>query len=193
VDPERFLDPAAEMMESRGMGAVYTRTSDGVPLRQADAARRDALLARWFHPYTDALDATLADLIARHGRAVIVDLHSYPSARMPHELGEDQRPEVCVGTDDAHTPEWLADRVERACADAGFGTARNSPFSGAYVPRQHLGATDVASVMLEIRRDQYLDEPTATPNERMPEVRRLVARIVAEVARPAAPPSSIGR
>ena len=33
VDPERFPDDAVESMASRGMGAIYTRTSDGSPLR----------------------------------------------------------------------------------------------------------------------------------------------------------------
>jgi len=33
VDPERLPDDASESMSAKGMGAVYTRTSDGAPLR----------------------------------------------------------------------------------------------------------------------------------------------------------------
>ena len=45
VDPERFTDDALEPMAARGMGAVYTATTDGAPLRAAPhaiAARRTA-------------------------------------------------------------------------------------------------------------------------------------------------------
>jgi N-formylglutamate amidohydrolase len=34
LDPERFLDDATDVMASRGMGVVYTRTSHGEQLRQ---------------------------------------------------------------------------------------------------------------------------------------------------------------
>jgi N-formylglutamate deformylase len=35
VDPERFRDDGSEPIAARGMGAVYTRTADGRPLRAA--------------------------------------------------------------------------------------------------------------------------------------------------------------
>jgi N-formylglutamate amidohydrolase len=44
VDPERFLDDAREEMAAKGMGVVYTKTSDGRLLRQT--------LAACFHPIT---------------------------------------------------------------------------------------------------------------------------------------------
>ena len=51
VDPERFPDDADEPMARVGMGAVYTRTHDGRPLRSADADERTRLLAAYFEPY----------------------------------------------------------------------------------------------------------------------------------------------
>ncbi|NIR02132.1 MAG: hypothetical protein GTN78_18380, partial [Gemmatimonadales bacterium] len=51
VDPERFVDDGAEPMAARGMGAIYTRTSDGLPLRAAvDAVERRRLLQRYYAP-----------------------------------------------------------------------------------------------------------------------------------------------
>src|SRR5437899_10710981 len=58
VDPERFLDDAVEPMAAHGMGAVYTCTTDGAPLRDGlTEPQRAALLARFYEPHHAALDA----------------------------------------------------------------------------------------------------------------------------------------
>src|SRR5437867_1990314 len=47
VDPERFTDDAQEPMAARGMGAVYTATTYGAPLRASlSGAQRADLLTR---------------------------------------------------------------------------------------------------------------------------------------------------
>src|SRR5450759_3321298 len=88
VDPERFEDPEAERMEAVGMGAVYTKTSQGLPLRgEAEAAReREALLARYYRPHHAALEAATAAALAAHGRCLRVDCQSFSSRPLPHEL-----------------------------------------------------------------------------------------------------------
>lgn len=153
VDPERFPDEREEM-EAVGMGAVYTRTSEGRLLRQDDPVHRANLLARYFEPYAQ----TFADLVDQRleatGRTIILDLHSYPRDPLPYELHADEgRPAICLGTDARHTPPWLVDAGRQAFAPIGE-VAVNEPFQGTYVPLRHLGADDrVTSMMLEIRRD----------------------------------------
>ena len=90
-----------------------------------------------------------------------MDVHAYPTRKLEYELGTGERPEVCVGVGDTVTPEPLAALVEAVAADHGLGTARNTPFAGTYVPLKRLHDPRVTSVMLEIRRDLYLDEATA--------------------------------
>ncbi|HEU4752362.1 MAG TPA: N-formylglutamate amidohydrolase, partial [Armatimonadota bacterium] len=52
VDPERFPEDADEPMSRGGMGAVYTRTSDGDALRgDLTVEERAALLERFYHPH----------------------------------------------------------------------------------------------------------------------------------------------
>ncbi|GAA1759012.1 N-formylglutamate amidohydrolase [Luedemannella helvata] len=159
VDPERFPDPAAEEMTAVGMGAVYTRTSGGAVLRAEDAEVAERLLAAHFRPYAQGMTDLVNDRLAACGRAVIIDVHSYPAARLPYELhGQGPRPPICLGTDAAHTPGWLADAARDAFADLGVGW--NTPFAGCYVPLEHYGRDGrVAAVMVEIRRDTYLTEP----------------------------------
>ncbi len=156
VDPERFTDPEHEEMEGVGMGAVYTATSQRQPLREPDDAHRQALLDEYFHPYAAALAGLVDERLDACGRAVIIDVHSYPAQTLPYELhASDQRPPVCLGTDDDHTPAALLDAARRAFSAWPLET--DQPFRGTYVPLRHYG-TDlrVQSLMVEIRRDQYV-------------------------------------
>lgn len=158
VDPERFPDEREEM-GSVGMGAVYTGTSDLRRLRAEDPARDRALLDRFFAPYADGLADLVDHRLAACGTAVLVDVHSYPRHALPYERhGDGPRPEVCLGTDADHTPGWLLDAA-RAAFGAGHEVGLDSPFAGTYTPARHHGHDRrVASVMIEVRRDVYLDD-----------------------------------
>lgn len=184
VDPERFPDEREEM-EAGGMGFAYTATAGGGVLRRLTAADRARLKGRWFDPYATALEQLVGEVRDRFERCVIVDLHSYPSRPLPYERhGDAPRPEVCVGTDDFHTPGWLAELVEASCRQLGLGHARNTPFAGCYVPLSMFGRDRrVLSVMLEVRRDVYLDEASALPTEGETRVAGLLAAVVAGSSR----------
>lgn len=182
VDPERFLEPDKEDMESRGMGAVYTATAHQSPLRDIDDDTRTDLIDAYFRPYATALADTVDRLLQRHGHVTIVDLHSYPSQRLPYEVGGDHRPSLCIGVDAKRTPDWLVEVVEAVAADAGIDTDRNTPFAGTYVPLRHLDDPEVTSVMLEIRRDLYLDEAAWLPHDGESRIEALVTDVVEAVA-----------
>jgi N-formylglutamate amidohydrolase len=159
VDPERFPDEREEML-TVGMGAVYTRTSHGRRLREDDPAHVEDLLAAHFRPYAEAMTDLVDQRLAACGRAVIIDVHSYPRDRLPYERhGEGQRPAICLGTDAAHTPPALLDAARRAFSPCG-DLAVNTPFAGCYVPLKHYRQrVPVTALMVEIRRDTYLTGP----------------------------------
>ncbi len=157
IDPERFPDDRETMLKV-GMGAVYTRTHTGRPLRdECDDALRDDLVARYFAPYAENLEQVVRQRLDACGRVVIIDVHSFPRVALPYELpGDAARPQVCLGVDDFHTGEPLLADATRAFA--GFGPAVNAPFMGTYVPLGFFGVSEaVQSIMIEVRRDQYLD------------------------------------
>ncbi|GAA4023612.1 N-formylglutamate amidohydrolase [Streptomyces plumbiresistens] len=158
VDPERFPDEREEML-AVGMGAVYTRTTHRAPLRPADTDP-EPLIARYFRPYARAMTAAVAERLAAAGRAVIIDVHSYPTRALPYELhGEGPRPPVCLGTDSFHTPPELLATAREAFAECGE-IGLDSPFGGAYVPLEFYGTERrVSALMVEIRRDTYMSEP----------------------------------
>ncbi|WP_051844553.1 N-formylglutamate amidohydrolase [Streptomyces globisporus] len=158
VDPERFPDEREEML-AVGMGAVYTRTTHRAPLRPA-GFDPGPLLDRYFVPYARAMTEAVAERLAVAGRAVIVDVHSYPTERLPYELhGDGPRPPVCLGTDSFHTPPALLDAAREAFGGFG-GVGTDSPFAGTYVPLEYYGRDPrVSALMVEIRRDLYMSEP----------------------------------
>ena len=161
IDPERFPDPEDEPMAHPeiGMGAVYTRTSDLDVLRPEDGAHHSEVLARYVQPYAAALSKTVDDRLRSLGRAIIIDLHSFPETELPYEAlhhGGADRPELCLGTDEFHTPISLIDSARRSFASLGRITL-NQPFAGTYVPLKHYRTDSrVSSIMIEVRRDQYV-------------------------------------
>jgi len=177
VDPERFPDEREEMT-AVGMGAVYTRTTHRTELRPADTDPRP-LIERYFEPYARAMAETVAGRLAATGRAVILDVHSYPTAALPYELhGDGPRPPVCLGTDSFLTPPRLL-RLARTAFGVIGGTGLDSPFSGTYVPLDFYG-TDarVGALMVEIRRDTYMSEPGGPAGPGLDRLARALATVV---------------
>ncbi|WP_369274893.1 N-formylglutamate amidohydrolase [Streptomyces sp. R11] len=182
VDPERFPDEREEML-AVGMGAVYTRTTHLADLRPADTDP-EPLVERYFRPYAKAMSAAVADRLAATGRAVIIDVHSYPTARLPYELhGEGPRPPVCLGTDSFHTPPELLAAAREAFAPCGE-TGLDSPFSGTYVPLEFYGSEPrVGALMIEIRRDTYMTEPGGPAGAGLTRLSAALAALVDAAAR----------
>ena len=113
------------------------------------------------------------------GRAVLLDVHSYPSRALPYELHADgPRPAVCLGVDPVHTPPWLLAAARRAFAPLG-PVGVDSPFRGTYVPlAQHGRDRRVSSIMVELRRDTYLVEPDGPPTAGLAAAAAALARLV---------------
>ncbi|MGW0130398.1 N-formylglutamate amidohydrolase [Streptomyces sp. NPDC003299] len=181
VDPERFPDQREEMT-AVGMGAVYTRTTHREVLRR-DGLDPEPLLERYFRPYARAMTEAVAQRLDAVGRAVVVDVHSYPTAPLPYELhGTGPRPPVCLGTDAVHTPPALLKAACEAFAVCGE-TGLDSPFSGTYVPLDFYGREPrVAALMVEIRRDTYMSEPGGPAGPGLGRLAGALARLVDAVS-----------
>ncbi len=183
IDPERFPDEREEL-NAAGRGAVYTRTCNGDVLRNAVTTTRDALLDNYFHPYAAAMSELVTDRIAATGRAVIIDVHSYPTSPSAYELHPDgQRPALCIGTDPHHTLPWLIEAAYAAFSPLeDIGT--DTPFSGTYVPLDRYNTNPhVYSVMIELRRDQYLTERSELVDIAAENLGAMLSRLVAAADR----------
>lgn len=164
VDPERFREDADEVMAAGGAGAVYVRASDGRPLRDPapTAAERERLLAAYFDPYARAVEGVVREILDRFDRCLILDAHSFPRVPLSWERDQDpKRPLICLGTDPFHTPPEVTAALEALCLRSGRSFARDHPFRGTYVPMCFWRKDRrVRSIMIEVRRDSYMDEQT---------------------------------
>ena len=178
LDVERFWDDSAESMAAIGMGAIYAVDHE---LRSLERHVTDADKARLKQLYEEhhlALETAVDACLATHDRCLIIDLHSYPTEKLPHELSDGHRPQLCIGADQVHTPTRLIEQVERIANEHGFETAVNSPFAGSIVPLKHYQQDlRVNTVMLEWRRDTYQTNGVTDPAH-LADIVRAIAGLV---------------
>ena len=201
-DPERFERDEDEQMAGIGMGVLYTRTHTGdaaKPLRrEMSGEERRTILDAYYRPHHTRLERATSDALRVHGRCLIVDAHSFPQRPLPYEKSirpEDprwkHRPAICLGTDDFHTPLWLQAAAFDAFEVRFESVAFNTPFDGTIVPmRFYRRDARVCSIMIEVRRDQYMDEQTGKKLHGFDEVAARIQTAVRQVAAAAAPPRS---
>ena len=161
LDPERFLDDSVEPMAKLGMGTVYTRTSDGLVLRELPSkSERADLIRRFYEPHHSALEQAVRSALLYWGSCLILDCHSFSSTPLPYELDKaPDRPDICIGTDPFHTPRWLISAAVRIFRQHGLRVLVNQPFSGTLVPAAfYRKEPSVRSIMIEVNRALYMDE-----------------------------------
>jgi len=168
-------------MASRGMGVIYTKTSYGKVLRATPSPQeRDSLIQRYYRPHHASLLDAVVEVRANASGALVIDCHSFPSQPLSYEVEQSsERPDICIGTDDYHTPHWLADLAVSLSLEAGFFAMVNRPFSGALVPAQlYKRDRTISGIMLELNRQLYMDEKTGKRNSDFNEVRGRIQSIL---------------
>jgi N-formylglutamate amidohydrolase len=163
VDVERFESDCDEYMAARGMGVIYKSTHELKPLRRhLLPAEREHLLSKWYRPHHELLTVAVDKALNEFRRALVIDVHSFPSLPLPYETDlTAYRPEICIGSDSYHSPGEVVHALSRSFELHGFEVGINTPFAGAMVPAKHYKKDErVQAVMIEIRRDLYVDENT---------------------------------
>jgi N-formylglutamate deformylase len=184
VDVERFADDALEPMAACGMGVFYTKTTDGCALREKPAGEQASALMQLYHGHQAMVAHSVEAALARYGKAVIIDCHSFPENALPcHDYASPSDIAFCVGTDPEHTPKWLSDWLLKALESPLGKVTLNTPFSGAFVPSRYYGKDKhVYSVMIEVNRGLYMNEETGTKSERFELVRKHLQVVMREMA-----------
>jgi N-formylglutamate deformylase len=179
VDPERFISDSEEVMSKVGMGCIYERTHDGEALKNASKIR-DGLINRYYQPHHESFTNMVDECLKLNSKCLIVDCHSFPKNPLPYELNQEpERAEICIGTDSFHTPQELTEYFVSAFSDFGFSVSVDTPFSGSIVPMKFYRKNkSVHSIMIEIRRDLYMDESTGEQNFRFADMRSKITEVL---------------
>ena len=158
-DPERFRDDSEEIMASKGMGAIYLSCSDGSELKSVSVEHKEKLLTEYYDRYHKRFETEVSGKLQRYGKCLIVDGHSFYDEPLPYEFDQDQnRPDICIGTDEYHTPESIEETLYGFFRQRGYRVEINRPFSGSIVPtRFYQKDKNVMSVMIELNRRLYMD------------------------------------
>ncbi len=184
VDPERFVPDSEEPMAARGMGVIYTLTSEGRPLRHPpSSSQRAALLERFYKPHHLALTTAVSAALSAHDSALVIDCHSFPARPLPYELDQtSDRPDICIGTDSFHTPPWFSRAAARLFEQRGFTAAINRPFAGALVPNAYYQRDSrVHALMIELNRSLYMCEDSGGRSKQFGDVTESVHHICREL------------
>lgn len=169
--------PALTDRVRRGYGLFPRLAGSEQPIHghRIPAAAAQALIATLHRPWHDALRAGLGCAVARHGHAVLLDVHSMPSLE-GHDAPRLVLGDRHGGSASAHLVDWL----ERAFADEGLKVARNDPYAGGHTTQHHgQPAAGVHAVQLEFDRALYMDPATLKPHDGFNRLARQIARVMA--------------
>lgn len=158
-DVERLKDED-EPMYQKGRGFYYTKTDSGKTLRKENKKEKAYLKKHLYNAHHNYLEKIVGDKLNTNGFATIIDCHSFSDTPFKSDIEQgNDRPDFCLGTDDAHTPNWLLSIVHTFLIQKGFTVAINYPYSGTIVPKKyHQKNCNVNSLMIEVNRKLYIEK-----------------------------------
>ena len=181
---------------SSGLGVIPRVVGGGREIYRGKISygEAQARLEEHWHPYHGRLQALIEEARLLFGRSVLIDCHS-----MPHEAIESlcrhrrEKPEIVVGDRyGAAADVEIVERIEAVFVAEGFKVARNTPFAGAYTAQTY-GRPSRGShvVQIEIDRALYMNETELRPNGNFDAMRRILSRVIAELAEIGRPDSTV--
>ncbi|WP_443660871.1 N-formylglutamate amidohydrolase [Clostridium algidicarnis] len=152
-DVERFEDDSSETMSKLGMGAVYLKTPTGKKLRHSDEEKREHIMNTYYRPHHTKFEAMVQDKLAKYDECIILDCHSFNENITYVEMND---VDICIGSDDYHTPTAITNKVTVIFKSFGYTVSINNPFSGSIVPLSYYNKDKrVKSIMLEVNKRVY--------------------------------------
>lgn len=179
VDVERFEKDELEPMSKVGMGCVYKKTHDGNSLKNVEHIK-DELINKFYKKHHENFTKIVDAKLKENNKVLIIDCHSFPKHPLPYELNQTMdRPEICIGTDGFHTTEKLKKSFGQLFEDLNFTVKYNEPFKGSIVPLQfYNNEVRVQSIMIEVRRDIYMNEQSAEKNSNFYNIKSILEKII---------------
>jgi len=179
-DVERF-DDEHEPQFRNGRGFYYSNGYDGLPLRNVHEEHKRMVYNDYYKKHHKALYQAVTEKLEQHGVCHIVDCHSFGDNPYGTPAEVPSNPDICIGTDPFHTPEYLLEQTMHFWKSRGYSVDVNNPFAGCIVPIEHLG-TDarVKGMMIEVHKRLYMNGNTVVP-ERVDVMRKHIDEMAAQI------------
>ena len=193
IDPDILAEPwpgplSHSEQVGRGSGLVWRKAIPDLRLydRKLTVAEVRERIESYWRPYQSALKAALDAAHARYGCVYHLDCHSNRTVAPPG-LADDAgtvRPEMELGTLDGATcePEFTA-LVSNTLGAMGYEVVVDGFNKGEHLIRHYANpAAGRHSMMLEVRKDLYMDEKTIERNDRFVRTRADMSRLAAAIS-----------
>lgn len=160
-DPERLPD-SDEPMFAKGMGICYTLTDDLKLLRRLSSKYKESIVDNFYTPHHQKLTNLVQRSLNQNNGAIVIDCHSFSSSPLKREFNQSSnRPDICLGVDEFHTPKALLNRFQKFFTKYGFSIAINQPYSGTVIPLKYYQRDRrVQGIMIEVNKRLYMNETT---------------------------------
>jgi N-formylglutamate amidohydrolase len=179
-DPERFTDDSQEVMAKYGMGVLYEKSDNGEEIRIVTPELKEKVLTSYYWKHHHKFSLAVKNQLDTNGKALIIDCHSYPSKPLKRDLDKNpKRPDFNIGTDSYHTPKELIDLSISFFKKAGYTLGIDWPYKGSIVPLEYYQKNkNVSTIMLEINRALYLNEPTNQKSETYSQIKQIIGEYI---------------
>ncbi len=156
-----------------GAGDVWKR-----PFSYDDIHHR---ITSFHRPYHNAIGDMLAQIRAKFGLAILIDIHSMPPVK---ETARSPVPSFVVGDRFGGSAAGrFAEMILAHIEAAGHICSLNHPYAGDHILRQHgQPRRDIHAVQLEIDRSLYLDSALREPAGGVDAISSLILEIVDTIA-----------
>ena len=137
-------------------------------------------LEKIYKEYYGAFTKLVDDSLIKNDKAIIIDCHSFPSVPRVYEPEQElNRPDICIGVDEYHTPKELIEILKVQFEKLGYRVEINTPFAGSIVPMDYYKKDKrVISVMIEVNRKLYMNEETFEKVENFSQISKVISRSV---------------
>lgn len=156
-DVERLSDNA-EPMYKIGRGFFYTNGYDGAELRKMDTELKQRVFRDYYQTHHELFFHEVNNRLKQYGVCHIIDCHSFNEEPIGSLVGNPASPDICIGTDAYHTPDYLLRYTMNFWTEHGYSVELNNPYSGCIIPSEFYETEkNVKGIMIEINKRLYMD------------------------------------
>lgn len=165
-DVERLPD-AYEPMFNKGQGFFYTNSVNGDLLRTDVENIKSEIYTNYYLNHHNRLNEITATKLNLYDKVIIIDCHSFNNLPLDIDLNKNiLRPDICLGTDDYHTPMYLLELVKNYFISLDYTVQINTPFSGTIIPTNYYRKNpNVHGIMIEINKRLYMENGEVNNNK----------------------------